>query len=178
MSGFAAILVLSSFVALSAPAQPTLQVIPLARDGQVYVSFRLGEAFTEQVKAAVHSGMTISFVYKVDLMRSSALWVDRTLGSAVVTATVKYDNLTRRYSVTRKLDGRTERAEQMDREEAVQEWLTTDFDKLLLFRDVQLERNSEYIVRVRAHTTPRNAGFIWPWQGHDVMGLAKFTVVR
>jgi hypothetical protein len=32
-------------------------------------------------------------------------------------------------------------------------------------------------VRVRAHTTPRNAAFVWPW-GSDVAGLAKFTFLR
>src|SRR3712207_3275795 len=92
--------VLLSVVSLSASGQ-SLQVVPLPRDGEVLVSFKLGEALTEDIRAAIHSGLTISFVYKVDLRRGSAGWFDRTIASAVVTATVRYDNLTRRYHVTR-----------------------------------------------------------------------------
>ena len=57
-------------------------------------------------------------------------------------------------------------------------WVTTQFERLPLFRGVSLEDNAEYYVRVRAHTSPRNASFVWPWQGDDVVGLAKFTFFR
>ncbi len=173
-----ALFVAAATVSPAWAAGQSLQVSPLPRDGQLLVSFKLDEVFTDEIKAAVHSGLTVSFVYKVDLMRGSAAWFDRTIASAVVTATVRYDNLTRRYHVTRILDGRTERADIMDREEAARDWLTTEFDKLPLFRNVTLERNSEYYVRVRAHTTPRNAAFLWPWDRHDVTGFAKFTFVQ
>src|SRR5918992_1541547 len=92
--------VLLSVVALSASEQ-SLQVVPLPRDGEVLVSFKLGEALTDDIRAAIHSGLTISFVYKVDLRRGAAAWFDRTIASAVVTAAVPYDNLARRYHVTR-----------------------------------------------------------------------------
>ena len=167
-----------ALAASAAAAEQTLQVAPLPRDGQVLVSFRLGEAFTEEVQAAVHSGLTVSFVYKVDLRRSTSVWFDRTIASALVTATVRYDNLTRRYHVSRMLDGRIERADTTDREDAAREWLTADFERLPLFSSVTLEPNAEYYVRVRAHTTPRDAAFVWPWNGRDVMALAKFTFVQ
>jgi hypothetical protein len=76
------------------------------------------------------------------------------------------------------LDGRIERAEITEREDDVRAWLTSDFDKLSLFSSAALEANSEYYVRVRAHTTPRNASFVWPWERHDVTGQAKFTFVQ
>lgn len=171
-------LVLLCLVTLAAPAEQTLKVAPLLRDGQVLVSFQLGNVFTDDLKAALHSGLTVSFVYKIDLRRSAAVWLDRTIASAVVTASAKYDNLTRRYTVTRAVDGRIEWARVTDREDDVRSWLTTDFERLPLLRDAKLEPNGEYYVRVRAHTTPRNATFLWPWDGHDVSGLAKFTVIR
>jgi hypothetical protein len=175
-----AALILAALVLIGAsPAgAQTLQVAPLPRDGHVLVSFKMVEAFTDELESAVHSGLTISFIYQVDLKRSSTLWFDRTIASAVVTATVRYDLLTRKYHISRMLDGRTERADITDREQVVREWLTTDFDKLPLFQAVPLEMNGEYYVRVRAHTSPRNAAFLWPWQGHDAMALAKFTVVQ
>jgi hypothetical protein len=58
----------------------------------------------------------------------------------------------------------------------VREWLTA-FDKLPLFSAAALEPNAEYYLRVRAHTTPRNAAFVWPW-GSDIAGLAKFTFLK
>jgi hypothetical protein len=168
-------------LALTVPAlaaEQKLQVAPLPRDGHVLVSFKLGEVFTEELLAAVHSGLTVSFVYKIDLVRSAAVWFDRTIASAVVTARVRYDNLTRRYHVTRMLDGRIERADETQKEDAVRDWLTADFDRLPLFPNVMLEKNAEYYVKVRAHTTPRDASFLWPWNGHDVAALAKFTFVQ
>jgi hypothetical protein len=156
----------------------TLQVAPLPRDGHVLVSFKMVQAFTDELENAVHSGLTISFIYQVDLKRSSTLWLDRTIASAVVTAAVRYDLLTRKYHMSRMVDGRIERADVTEREDVVREWLTTDFDRLPLFQNVPLEMNGEYYVRVRAHTSPRNAAFLWPWQGHDAMALAKFTVVQ
>jgi hypothetical protein len=173
----AAFVWLSLAALFGAPGQ-ILEVAPLPRDGQVLVSFKLGEAFTDEVEAAVHSGLTVSFVYRVDLMRGSTVWFDRTLASAVVTATVRYDNLTRKYHITRTLDGRIERAETTASKEFVRDWLTTDFERLPLFRSVTLQTNRVYYVRVRAHTTPRNAAFLWPCDGHDVVGLAKFTFLR
>jgi hypothetical protein len=70
-----------------------------------------------------------------------------------------------------------ERAEVLEREEDVRDWLTS-FDKLSLFSNADLEPNAEYYLRVRARTSPRNATFVWPWQNSDVAGLAKFTFLR
>jgi nicotinamidase-related amidase len=46
------------------------------------------------------------------------------------------------------------------------------------FRGTALEQNAEYYVRVRANASPRSTGFVWPWQGDDAMGFAKFTFIR
>jgi hypothetical protein len=176
MGSFTTALVLAT--ALSAMPEQSLFVAPLARDGQVLVSFKLAQTLTDELRTAIHSGLTVSFVYKVDLKRSSAAWIDRTIASTVVTATVRYDNLTRKYHLSRVLDWRPGEWHTTDREEVAWAWVTTQFDRLPLFRGVSLEDNAEYYVRVRAHTSPRNASFVWPWQGDDVVGLAKFTFFR
>ena len=80
--------------------------------------------------------------------------------------------------VTRMVEGRIDRADSMDREDLAWTWLTNQFDKMPLFRNVALEVDGEYYVRVRAHSTPRNMSFVWPWQADDVVGLAKFTFMR
>jgi hypothetical protein len=154
----------------------SVQVTPLARDGRLLVTLRMNDIFTEEVRAAMHSGLRITFLYDVELKRSTALWVDRTIATASITATVEYDILTRRYLATRREDGRMALSEFIEKEEAARVWLT-EFDKLPLFTLAGLEENAEYYLRVRAHTTPRNASFVWPWEG-GISGHAKFTFLR
>lgn len=162
----------------TAPGLQTLEVVPLPRDGEVLVSFKLNETLTDEVRTAIQSGLTIKFLYRVDLRRSSAIWVDRTLASALVGATLRYDTLTREYHMVRSIDGRTEKADMTVREDVAWSWLTADFARLSLFRGVPLEANAEYYVRVRANASPRSASFIWPWAGDDAVGLAKFTFMK
>ena len=162
----------------TAPGLQTLEVVPLPRDGEVLVSFKLNETLTDEVRTAIQSGLTIRFLYKVELRRSSAVWVDRTLSTASVGATLRYDTLTREYHVARTIDGRTEKADVKTREDVAWSWLTSDFTRLSLFRGVPLETNAEYYVRVSANASPRKASFIWPWAGDDAVGLAKFTFIK
>lgn len=165
--------------ALHAVAQSqTLQVIPLPRADEVLVSFKLEEPLTDEVRAAINSGLTLKFIYKVDLRRSSAVWVDRTIKSAVVMASVRFDTLTRTYHFSRAIDGRIEFADTTLKEDIAWTWLTRDFARLSLFRGVQLETNADYYVRVTANASPRNSAFVWPWQGDHALGLAKFTFIR
>jgi Domain of unknown function (DUF4390) len=167
------------FVLTGICAAQTVQVTPLAKDGRLFVTMRMTDVpdvFTDEVRAALHSGLRITFVYNIELKRSTALWMDRTLATATVTASVEYDILTRRYRAARREDGRIDRAEEFEREDAARAWLT-EFEKLPLFSLAALEGNAEYYLRVRAHTTPRNASFVWPWEG-GIAGLAKFTYLR
>ena len=167
-----------SALALGGQASQTLHVAPLARDGELLVSFRLAQTLTPELRQKIQSGLTVKFVYKVDLKRSSAAWIDRTIASAEVTATVRYDNLTRTYHLSKTIDGRGQSTEATEREEEAWAWVTAEFDRLPLFGRVQLESNAEYYVRVRAHTSPGDKSFVWPWQGDDVIGFAKFTFIR
>ena len=153
-----------------------IQVTPLVRDGRVYVSFQFSFD-NEDIRAAIHSGLTITFEYDVELRRGAAVWLDRTLESSTVRAEVRYDNLARRYLVTIRADGRLQASRTLDREDLARESLTR-FDRLDLFSNARLEPNAEYYVRVSANTSPRNASFIWPWAADDAVGRAKFTFIR
>jgi len=169
-------IVLAVVAAVTVCSAQTVQVTPLAKDGRILVTLRMSDVFTEEVRAAMHSGLRITFVYDIELKRGTALWVDRTLATATVAATVEYDILTQRYLATRREDGRMVLSDTIEREDAARAWLT-EFEKLPLFSSAALEGNSEYYLRVRAHTTPRNASFVWPWEG-GIAGLAKFTFLR
>jgi hypothetical protein len=156
-------------------AAETLRVRPLVRDGQVLVSFALEEGFTDQVREVVKSGLRTTFTYTVELRLKVPAWVDRTIGVAVVSTTVEYDNLTRRHTVSRTLDGRMEESRVIE-DEAIVGQLMTTFDRLALFETRLLEENREYYVLVRAEARPRRGAAVWPWGGAN-SGLAKFTII-
>jgi hypothetical protein len=163
------------FAATTVSAADDLRIIPLVRDGHVLITFQMPDGYTAEVREAIHSGLKTTFTYTVDLRTSVAVWLDRTIASAVVSTSVQYDNLTRRHTVVRTLDGRVEDAQVVESDEDVRA-LVTKLDRLPLFRTVNLEPNREYYVRVRAEVRPRNASFLWPW-GSGRSAQAKFTFI-
>jgi len=157
-------------------AQQGLRIVPLVRDDRVLVTFELADGFTDEVRAAVRSGLKTTFTYTVDLRLEVPAWVDRTIATAVVTNSVEYSNLTRQHSVVRVLDGKTE-STQVTESEAMVRQLMTSFQRMPLFRTSILEPNREYYVRITATARPTNGAFLWPW-GSGTSGQAKFTFIR
>jgi hypothetical protein len=155
-----------------------IRVAPLARDGQIHVTFEMADAFTDEIRAAIMSGLTTTFVYDIGLRRATTFWVDRTIASSRIAASVRYDNLTRRYQVTRVHDGRIESSHVIE-DEALVRRLMTEFDRLPVFSTRRLEPNAEYYVRVRAQTRPRSNWSIlpWDWDREAASAIAKFTFI-
>jgi len=154
---------------------PDLSVAPLARDGQVLVSFDLTDAFSSDVRDAIQSGLPTTFSYDIELRRETTLF-DRIVASMTIEASVRFDNLTRRYQMSRTVDGRVEDARPTEDPDTVRRWLT-HFEQVPLSNTSALETNGEYYVRVRAHTRSRNTWFLWPWDRGGVLGHAKFTFI-
>jgi len=174
-----ALSVLTLGAAASALAQTTqsLRIIPLVKDDRVAVSFDLTNGFTEDVRAAIKSGLKTTYTYTVELRLAVPLWVDRTMGAATVTSSVEYDNLTRMFELERRLDGRlVEEPITTSDENVVRRWMTT-LDRLALFSTSLLEPNREYYVRVSATARPSNGSILWPF-GTGTSAQAKFTFVR
>ncbi len=122
----------------------TLKIVPLVREGQVLVSCVLADGYTTDVHDVIQSGLKTTFTYTVELRLKVPVWVDRVVETATVTTTVQFDNLTRRHSMSRYLDGRVENAQVTEDEAVVRSWLTA-FDKLPLFKTSRLEANREYL---------------------------------
>ncbi len=163
------------FAATTVAAAQDLRIVPLVRDGHVHITFEMADGFTDDVRAAIRSGLKTTFTYTVDLRTAVAVWLDRTVASAVVSTSVQYDNLTRRHTIVRAIDGRVEAAQVVESDADVRA-LVTKLDRLPLFRTISLEANREYYVRVRAEVRPRNASFLWPW-GSGRSAQAKFTFI-
>jgi hypothetical protein len=171
---FCALLLFSAVATLR--AAEGLRIVPLVRDDHVLVTFELADGFTEEVRAAVRSGLKTTFTYTVDLRLEVPVWVDRTIATSTVTNSVEYDNLTRLHTVVRVVDGKVESKQELESEGAVRQ-LMTSFQRLPLFKTSILEPNREYYVRISATARPTNGAFLWPW-GSGTSGQAKFTFVR
>jgi hypothetical protein len=156
-------------------AQDGVRIVPLVRDGQVLVTFELPDGYTEEVRAAIQSGLRTTFTYTVDLRVEVPAWTDRTIQTVTVNNIVKYDNLTRRHTIERTLDGKIDQSKVTDNEALVRQFMT-GFQRLPLFRTSKLEANREYYVRVRATARPSSGSMLWPF-GTGVTGLAKFTFI-
>ena len=157
-------------------AAEVVRIVPLVRDDAVLVSFELTDGYTPEVKDAVHSGLKTTFTYEIELRQDVPAWVDRTIATSVITNSVQYDNLTRRATLTRTLDGHVESTETTEDDAVIRQWMTT-FQKMPLFKTAELEQNREYYVRVRATARPTNGSMLWPW-GSGISGITKFTFLR
>jgi hypothetical protein len=102
------------------------------------------------------------------------IWVDPKICTAVVSATDLYDNLTRRHSLARTIDGRLEEASVVEDESLVKRWLTT-WNRLPLCQTSKLDSSRDYYVRVSARARPRG-GSLLGWAS-TVTGQAKFTFI-
>ena len=169
-----ALAVLSLTASLAAAEQ--LRIVPLVRDDHVLVTFELADGFTDEVKAAIHSGLKTTFTYTVDLRLEVPAWVDRTIATAVVSNSVEFDNLHRTHNLVRVVDGKIDQAQTTEDDNVVRQAMTS-FQRLPLFRTSILEPNREYYVRVSAVARPTNGAFLWPW-GSGTSGQAKFTFIR
>lgn len=154
----------------------SLRIVPLVRDDQVLVTFELTDGFTDEVRAAIASGLKTTYTYAVELRLDVPGWVDRTIGTATVASSVEFDNLTRQFTLERHLDGRGVDTRVTDSEALVRQWLTS-MAKLPLFATSALEPNREYYVRVSATARPSGGSLLWPF-GSGTSAQAKFTFLR
>jgi hypothetical protein len=173
-TGLLAILTLGT--PLLAQTRQGLRVVPLVRDEQVLVSFELTDGVTPEVRAAIASGLKTTFTYAVDLRLDVPGWFDRTIASAIVTSSVEYQNLTRKHTIERRIDGRIDSTLVTEDEDIVRQWLT-NLRQLRLFGTGLLERNREYYVRVSASARPSQGSILWPF-GSGVSAQTKFTFIR
>lgn len=171
-----ALVILSASQAVHGQTGRGLRVVPLVRSDTVLVSFELQDGFTPEIRAAIHSGLKTTFTYAVDLRLDVSGWVDRTIGTAVVTTSVDYNNLTRKYEIERRTDGRIEDAQVTGDEDVVRQWLT-NMKQLRLFPTALLQENREYYVRVSASARPGQGSILWPF-GSGTSAQAKFTFIR
>jgi hypothetical protein len=158
----------------SAYSAESLRIVPLVSDGEVLVSFELADAYTQDVREAIASGLRTTFTYDVELRMPVAGWVDRTVATAVITTSSQYDNLTRRHTLSRAIDGRVMEVTVTDNEAVVREWLTT-LKRIPIYQTSRLDASHDYFVRIRARRRPTGASLFG--LASTITGQARFTFI-
>jgi Domain of unknown function (DUF4390) len=153
-------------------AQGALRISTLTYNNRVVVSFELNDAYDEAVRDAIASGLRASFTYTLEL-RTPA-WIDRTIGTTIVTTTDQYDNLTRRHTLTRTVDGRVDEVLVTEDDAVVKTWLTK-LSRVPVADVAQLDPARDYYVRVT--TKPRPLGASLLGLTKTITGQVKFTFI-
>jgi hypothetical protein len=154
-----------------------IRVTPLVAEGRVFASFAAPAAVTDDAREVMRSGLQLTFTFDVQLRRPSQVWWDRTLAAVTVASSVKFDNLTGVYQVSKLQDGRVVWSERTKDDADVRAWMTT-FDRVAVQPPAPLEPNADYYVRVRLHASPKRTFSFWPWGRDDGAGRADFTFIR
>ena len=157
-------------------AVESLRIVPMVRENKVLVTFELADGFTDPVRDAIASGLRTTFTYDLELRTVVPSWLDRTIVTATVAASDQFDNLTRRHTLTRTIDGRVEEVLVTEDAAAAQAWLTT-WTRLPLCDTSKLDPSRDYYVRISARTRPFSGGSLLAWATKSITGQAKFTFV-
>src|SRR5439155_16116479 len=152
----------------------SLHIVPIVHEDEVLVTVELNDAYTDAVRETIASGLRTTFSYDVELRMTVPAWMDRIIVSEVVSNTDQYDNLTRRHSLSRTIDGRVESALVTEDEAVARRWLTT-LTRLSLCRTSKLESGRDYYVRIRARTRPYGSSLLG-WAS-PIAAQAKFTFI-
>jgi hypothetical protein len=162
---------------LAVPPAADIRVTPVVAGGAVSVSFVAPAAVGPEARELVKSGLLMTLTFTIDLKEPSTAWFDRGVAQTVVSSSVKFDNLTGVYHVSRLRDEHVFWSERTSDFVKAREELTR-FDRIPLAADGQLEPNADYYIRVRMRTSPRRTFPLWPWGSDESSGRAAFTYIR
>lgn len=168
------VVVAAASVAVSASA---VRITPVVADEKVMATFAAPSVFSPAVREAVHSGMAVTFTFTADLRRSTTLWFDRTVASAQVASTVKFDTLTGAYQVSKLRAGAVHWSQQTEREDEMRLWMT-EFERVVLEDLADLRGDGEYYIRVRARDSLPRGFSLWPFGRAEVSGRVDLSPGR
>ena len=140
------------------------------------VSFELADAYSDEIRQAISSGLRTTFTYDIELRMVVPGWVDRTIATATVSTSDQYDNLTRRHSADAagRRPRRTTRV--VSEDDAAVKTVADDADAgCRCAIPAKLDPARDYYVRISARAKPRGASIIG-W-ANAVTGQAKFTFI-
>lgn len=146
----------------------------LIKNGKVFVTFRMTDAFNEDIGRSIESGLPVSFRYEVQLKKVRTIWFNQKVHTRRITNTVTYDNLTERYTLSRAIDGEIVATAVVADTSEMMRFMTV-VDGLGLFDVSLLEPNSDYYLRAKGLVKERTLFLVIPWDQDSGWVKTYFT---
>jgi len=156
-------------------ADAELRITPTVSHDRLVVTCELEGADVTAVREAIASGLRTTFTYELELRTIVPGWFDRTIMTTVVAMSDQYDNLTRRHTLSRTIDGRIEDMTVTEDEAIVQTWLTK-LNRVPVYDTSRLDATRDYYVRITSRARPFGGSLLGLTR--TVTASAKFTIVR
>jgi hypothetical protein len=150
---------------LLAPGVHAVEVVGLVvrpSDGVLLLSLELSDAFPEEIRSRIRSGLEVSFEYTVKLRRVRRGFMDKTVSERYVGVSVQYSNLTKMYKMTRRVDGTVIDTDVTERADRALEWMTRLVD-LPLFEQRDFDGSGTYYVKIQVELLNRFRMLFVPW---------------
>jgi Domain of unknown function (DUF4390) len=170
-----ALLMLVTGAAVLQAADAELRITPTVSHDRLVVTCELEGADVTAVREAIASGLRTTFTYELELRTIVPGWFDRTIMTTVVAMSDQYDNLTRRHTLSRTIDGRIEDMTVTEDEAVVQTWLTK-LNRVPVYDTSRLDATRDYYVRITSRARPFGGSLLGLTR--TVTASAKFTIVR
>jgi hypothetical protein len=155
-------------------ADAGIRITPTVSNDRLLVSLELDGTDVAAVREAIASGLRTTFTYELELRTTVPGWIDRTIATTVVTMGDRYDNLTRRHTLSRSVDGRLEDVTVTEDEAIVRSWLTK-LNRVPLYNTSRLDPSRDYYVRITSRARPFGGSLLGLTR--TLTAVAKFTVV-
>ena len=155
-------------------ADPMLRITPISSNDRLLVTCELEGADVNAVHEAIASGLRTTFTYELELRTVVPGWIDRTITTTVVTMSDQYDNLTRRHTLSRIVDGHVEDTTVTEDEAVVRSWLTK-LNRVPVYDTSRLDAARDYYVRITSRARPFGGSLLGLTR--TITASAKFTVV-
>ena len=134
----------------------------LIKNDKVFVTFRMTDAFNEDIGRSIESGLPVSFRYEVQLKKVRTIWFNQKVHTRRIINTVTYDNLTERYTLSRAIDGEIVATAVVADTSEMMRFMTV-VDGLWLFDVSLLEPNNDYYLRAKGLVKERTLFLVIPW---------------
>lgn len=164
-------------LASAAVVASAVRITPVLAEDKIMATFAAPGVYSPEVHEAVRSGLAVTFTFTAELKRTSTLWFDKTIASAAVSSTVKFDMLTGTYQVSKLRGGTVHWSQQTQKEEEMRLWMT-EFERITLDDLAVLKATSEYYIRVRARDDLPRGFSLWPFGRAEVSGRVELSAGR
>lgn len=134
------------------------------RNSDLVTSFGVGDALDRpDMKEAIMSTRPVSLTFTAEVLKHRTLWRDRLVARKVIVHTVRYDNLTRQYTVETKVDGDVKDKSTVATWDEMAQYME-NIHNLHVTSVANLQPSEGgYALRVRVHVMSNFVLWIIPW---------------